>query len=394
MEDGTCILTGEQTLIVRQKMPMMVKGVPNTQSSGAALTSFDKAAYQSHGWDGTKNATIGYDSSVIAHQALDILLRDDNHHYRSGGTVFVFWGLQDCEGLNPKLWSDPAAVTTKEIFTVPTLLSSLPGKQAQKRKFYLASLKGNKGRIALSSWSSRDREEIKTNVKRFIESQQCAPGVKAKPIWALRNCAFRDPVKEHTDKVTTALIHATLFGAALPDNYALLVCDRICAEQDVLKTYDRAQALAFYLASNDSTIMEKLSNLPTPVSPTSEQIAFILGRIAFLMHMAQVRAQNLPREETNVSRSLRTFSTTPALMFPRLYYGCIAHHLVDRDGKNLGYIRNSLDEEFGKFGACFNPASDLPKNFNAKEQSCFFLGWGIRRAEFFQKKDKKDNQEE
>lgn len=417
VEDGTCILTGDQTLIVRQKMPMMVKGVPNTQSSGAALTSFDKPAYQSHGWDGTKNATIGYDSSVIAHQALDVLLRDDNHHYRLGGSVFVFWGNQDGEGLDPEFWSDPASVAAKAIFITPKLPSKLPGGRKFKREFYLAILKGNKGRIALSSWSSRDREEIKTNIKRFVESQQCALGLKARPVWALRNCAFRDPAKEHTDKIATALIYAVLFGAALPDNYSLLICDRICAEQDVLKSYDRVQALAFYLVSNDSTIMEKLSNLPTEERLNSEQVAFILGRIAFLMHMAQVRAQNLSREETNVSRSLRTLSTNPALMFPRLYYGCIAHHLVDRDAKNsvpstkpsqvdnqetktkqkdsnpLGYIKHSLDEEFRKFGANFNPAFDLPKYFDAKAQSCFFLGWGIRRAEFFQKKDKQENQE-
>ena len=393
VSDGTCLLTGEQTLVVRRKMPMMVKGVPGIQSSGAALTSFDKAAYQSHGWDGTNNAPIGYESSVRLHQSLNMLLRNDQHHYRLGSQVFVFWGNLWDEGLNPELWTDPAAAVAKNIFTTPDKPSQLPGQRALSRRFYLATLKGNKGRIALSSWSERTPEEIKTNVKRFVESQQCAPGIRAKPIWVLRNCAFRDHTKEHTDTITTALIQSALFGVTLTDNYALRVCDRICVEQDVFKSSDRLQALAFYLASQNPLIMEQLSNNPQIASLNSEQVAFILGRIAFLMHKAQVDAQKMEREETNVSRALRTLSTTPALMFPRLYYGCISHHLVDREGKNLKYIRNCLDQEFAKFGANFDPSRDLPQILDAKAQSCFFLGWGIRRAEFFQKQEPKEKTE-
>lgn len=399
VENGVCLLTGENTLTVGKKMPMMVKGVPGSMSSGAALTSFDKDAYSSYGWEGSANAPISFEAAIRLHKSLDILLRENRNHYKLGGQVFVFWGDNLAEGLNPELWKDPRGAIAKSIFDVPNRPSDLPGNRAMSRRFYLAALKGNRGRIALSSWNEQTSEAIKTSVLRFVESQEIIPGGRAKPIWVMRDAAFRKPNEEYTDKIDTALIRAVLLGEKLPDVFAIKICDRICAEQDVLKSSgkrsyleeNRVQALAFYLVSNQvpdkPNIMEQLKNLPTEAKLKPEQVAFILGRIAFLMHMAQVRAQNLTKEETNVSRSLRTLSTTPAIMFPRLYYGCIAHHLVDRDGKNLDFIRNSLDKEFGKFGANFNPAIDLPQNFDSKAQSCFFIGWGMRRAEFFTKKD-------
>jgi hypothetical protein len=57
----------------------------------------------------------------------------------------------------------------------------------------------------------------------------------------------------------------------------------------------------------------------------------------------------------------------------------------------LGYIKHCLNQEFAKFGSEFDPSRDLPDTFEVKAQACFFMGWGIRRAEFFQKKEKDNN---
>lgn len=268
------------------------------------------------------------------------------------------------------------------IFTVPDT-KKLPSDRALSRHFYLAALKGNRGRIAVSSWNEQTSEQVKSSVKQFVKCQQLTPDTKAKPVWVLRNSAFLDPGKEYTDKITTALVKAALLGTPLPDEYAIRIMNRICQEQDVMRSLDRAQALAFYLTTNDS-----MPTLPENKRLTPEQVAYILGRIAFLMHRAQVSAQNLKQEDTNVTRSLKALSTTPAQVFPRLYYGCIAHHLEDKDNGGLLFrIKKGLDDEFVKFGGNFDPSIDLPDTFDVKAQACFFLGWGIRRAEFFTKSE-------
>ncbi|MDM9381846.1 type I-C CRISPR-associated protein Cas8c/Csd1 [Chlorogloeopsis sp. ULAP01] len=379
---GICLLTGENTNIVSRKMPMMVKGVPGSSTSGAAITSFDKAAYQSHGWEGNTNAPIGFESAVRFHKALEILMSRDANHKKIGRQAFVFWGDVEGEGIDPQLWEDPSAA--QGIFVTPNQPSKLPSDRTLSRHFYLAALKGNKGRIAVSSWDECTSEQIKSSVKRFVKCQQLTSDTKAKPVWVLRNSAFFDPVKEYTDKITTALVKAALLGMPLPDEYAIRIMNRICQEQDVMRSLVRAQALAFYLTTNVSMpTLPELEKRPTP-----EQVAYILGRIAFLMHRAQVTAQNLQKEDTNVTRSLKALSTTPAQVFPRLYYGCIAHHLEEKEGGALLFcIKKALDEEFAKFGSNFNPSIDLPDTLDVKAQACFFLGWGIRRAEFFTKSE-------
>lgn len=388
VQTGRCLLTGEETLTVAHKMPLMVKGVPGTVSSGAALSSFDKAAYQGFGWEGNTNALIGFEAAIRSHTTLNQLLQNPQHHWRFGEQVFVFWGDQAGEGLNFEAWNDPSAETLKRLFLSPNRPQDRPGDRALSRHFYLAALKGNRGRIALSSWDQQTPAKLKASIQQFIHCQQLRPDLKPKPLWVLRNAAFFDPNKEHTAKIDSALMRSVLLGVPLPQEYAIRLMNRICVEQDTFRSLDRAQALAFYL----TTTMQTLPTEPDGEErPTPEQIAFILGRIAFLMHWAQYVAQKLSREETNVSRSLRTLATTPAQMFPRLYYGCIANHLEDRDGgKQLGYLKHCLNEEFAKFGPNFNPAIDLPNTFSVKAQTCFFLGWGMRRAEFFQPKDKEN----
>ncbi len=411
--EGTCLLSGEKQLTLKRKMAQKIKGVPNTQSAGAALTSFDKDAYTSYGWDGNNNAPIGFNEAIAVHSFLNFLLTDKRFHYKQGNQVFVFWS----EGfsLNSNFWDDPEEfwedAQDKGAKIAEKLFQSIEtGKLPRRDKpFYLAVLKGNKGRIAVSSWNETTADKIKTNIHRFIASQKeikFTPNERAKPLWALKNCAFRDPRKEHTDSVELALIKAVLLGETLPDIYAMRVMDRICLEpihekKDWFNFCDRIKALSFYLSLLNKMTENSLS------SP--EKFAYYLGRIAFLMHRAQIVAQhpdsvskkrekssetdekNFIREDSNVYRSLKALSTTPATVFPRLYYGCIANHLEDRDaqtkvGGMLFKLKTRLDEEFLKLGN-YNPDTDLPKTLNVRQQAQFFIGFAQCRAEFFTKSE-------
>ncbi|MFP4008855.1 MAG: type I-C CRISPR-associated protein Cas8c/Csd1 [Spirulinaceae cyanobacterium] len=383
---GTCLLTGEDRPTIRDKMPAMVKGVPNTQSSGAAIVSFDKAAYQAYGWDGNTNAPIGFVPAVAVHQTLDILLKDDSYHYRLGNQTFIFWGNREAEGIDPQFWDAPSEIA-ENLFKTPQKPSELPDTE-ESESFYLAVLKGNKGRIALSHWDERSTETLKESALQFVECQKLIEDGYALPVWRLRNAAFREPNKEHTDRIDLALVRSALFGEALPENFAIKVIDRICQEQDTMRSLDRAKALAFYCR----TTMKSNSE-----TPRSEVFAYYLGRIAFLMHWAQYTAQNLSREDTNVSRSLRLLSSTPAQVFPRLYEGCITNHLEDRQAQEkyggiLKNLKKRLNEEFTALG--YNPSkTKLPTTFNTREQAQFFLGFGTARAEYFSKTSNAEDSE-
>jgi CRISPR-associated protein Csd1 len=365
--DSVCLLTGEKTPTMGRKMPMMVKGVPGSSTSGAAITSFDKAAYQSHGWDGNINAPIGFTSAVRFHKALDFLLTSHTNRYKLGEQIFVYWGEEEGEGINPEIWEN---ASFESIFASPHSPKKLNLEDIKSSKFYLAILKGNKGRISVSGWSEVTTQKIKDSIGQFVECQQ-VNDLPASPIWMLCNTAFLNPSKEYTDRIATALIKAAFLGESLPDEYAQKIIDRICNEKSFSRP--RFQGLAVYLATN---------NMKHPTGEPKFDTAYTLGRIAFLMHQSQVNAQGMSEDNTNVIRSLKTLSSTPTQVFARLCHGCTHYHLEAEKSK---YIKILLAQEFEDFNI-----SVLPEVLDLKSQALFFQGWWQKRAEFFKPKEKSE----
>ena len=373
--NGVCLLTGEQTPTMGRKMPMMVKSVPGAATTGAAISSFDKAAYQSHGWDGNINAPIGFESAVRFHKALDFLLNSHTNRYKLGEQVFVYWGEEEGEGINPEIWDNPSF---ESIFASPHSPKKFNLEDIKSSKFYLVSLKGNKGRISVSGWSEVTTQKIKDSIGQFVQCQQ-VNNLSPSPMWMLCNSAFLNPSKEHTDRIATALVRAAFLGEALPDEYAYRIIDRICCEKEFRdfpskskqsRYFPRLQGLLLYLVTN---------NMKYPTGEPKFDTAYTLGRIAFLMHQSQVKSQNMTSEDnTNVMRSLKALSSTPTQVFARLCHGCTHYHL---ESDNSKYIKKLLAEEFESFDI-----SILPEVLDLKSQALFFQGWWQKRAEYFTKK--------
>ena len=300
-----------------------------------------------------------------------MLQSNPRHHHKFGNQMFVFWGNQNQEGINPEFWQDVSACRLKGLIQGINTGKSLDTRHYSS-KFYLGILKGNMGRVAINRIDSISPDAIADNVEYFCQLQQWFDHW-TKPIWVFRKAAFFDINKEHTEVVDTALIQFALLGKELPQIYAKKVIDRICAEQDTFESFDRAKALFFYT---------KYPNMNDP----NDLIAYQLGRITFLMHIAQMKARKQTKEDTNVTRSLKTLSTTPSQVFGRLYQGCYAHHLLE---EGTGYIKHLLDEEFKTVSP-----EDLPDNFTLRQQSLFFVGFAKKRAEFFTKKADKNKDQD
>jgi len=368
---GVCLLTGQKMATMGRKMPMMVKGIPGSSTSGAAITSFDKAAYQSHGWEGNINAPIGFETAIRFHKALDFLLASDKNHYKLGEQMFVYWGEEDGEGINPEIWNNPSF---ESIFITPHSPTKFNLEDIKSSKFYLAILKGNKGRISVSNWTEVTTQRIKQSIQQFVECQQ-VNDLRASSIWMLQNCAFINPAKEYTDQIATDLVMAAFLGTALPNEYAQKIINRICSEKSF--SIPRLQGLRLYLSTN---------NMKHPTGNSILDTAYTLGRIAFLMHQSQVDAQDMSEDNTSVMRSLKALSSTPNQVFARLCHGCTHYHLgtPTNDGK-LFRLKKLLTSEFENFDI-----SVLPEVLDLKSQSLFFQGWWQQRAEVFQKSNKNE----
>lgn len=369
---GVCCISGNDEQVVRL-FPGKIKGVPGTQAAGAALSSFDKDSTCSHSWENNQNAPIGFNTALKALQMLNALLATTTHCYKIGELSFVFWGDTDKEGLNPEFWDDPSAAIARSIFTSPNRPSDLPGSQALSQRFYLAILKGNRGRVALVSFSTTTGQQIAESITRFVELQERTT-TKASPVWLLTKAAFFKPEKEHPDPIRRALVQFALFGETLPENYPLRIFRRIWAEEKI--SVPRLNGLSLFVNEMNQN-----------------RIAYRLGRISFLLHQAQMIGQEKKKEDTNVTRALKTLSTAPGTVFGKLYQGAIAHHLENANPEKRGMIvkiKKSLDSEFSQLEV--NPDNpDLPDTFSTKEQSLFFLGWGQARADWFASQEQPTN---
>ncbi|MFM6151458.1 MAG: type I-C CRISPR-associated protein Cas8c/Csd1, partial [Sphaerospermopsis kisseleviana] len=342
---GRCLISGEEhALVLKTVVPIKIKGVPNTQSAGAALVSFDKEVTESYGLVGNANASISLKSGVRTHITLNFLLRSPNNRYKIENQVFLYWGEENGEGINPEVWDNPSLET---IFSAPNKPQNLNIEELEESRFFIACLTGNAGRISLSSWDETTLSQVKSSLRRFVEVQlNCA--TKASPVWLLVKCAFGDGKDNYKSRIAGELTKFALLGSALSDGYAQKIISRICAERQF--SYVKAQGLYLYLASN---------NMNYPTGQLTLDSAFKLGRISFLFHFIHHKSQNLSEDKTVVMKNLKVLSSTPYQVFAKISNHCMNYHL-----ENVGFIKPKLTEEFKDFDI-----TNLPDFLDTKSQA-------------------------
>ena len=93
LSDGIDAVTGLPDKIAR--LHPMIRGVSGAQGSGAALVSFDKPAFSSHGREQGDNAQIGVQTTFRYTTALNHMLSEDRHRLRLADMTVVFWAEAD-----------------------------------------------------------------------------------------------------------------------------------------------------------------------------------------------------------------------------------------------------------------------------------------------------------
>ncbi|MCK6501738.1 MAG: type I-C CRISPR-associated protein Cas8c/Csd1, partial [Nitrospira sp.] len=88
---GLCLVSARENQPLAPTHNPKIKGVPNTQSFGAAIVSFDKPAFGSYGFDQSLNAPTSEDAATAYCVALNTLLGRDDHSLRLGQTSLCFW---------------------------------------------------------------------------------------------------------------------------------------------------------------------------------------------------------------------------------------------------------------------------------------------------------------
>ena len=387
---GTCGITGEYQDIVAGIMPAKIKGVPGANSSGSALFSFDKTAYQAYNRAGGMNAPMGFTPLVTIHLFINFLVRENPYHYKLKDKVILFWGQQGIT-LNEDVWFSGELPNSQDLthslFSFPKTSNTVfveDGTDIQSIRFL--TLRGNAGRVAIEASSTISTEELIKNYLRFQDCQE--KGSKAIAPWQVMKACYRikSTKKEELTNLNARFIYALLFGEPLLNTYVSKVLHLICYGEGL--TLSRLVALRFYLALKQDKNMIKHSE---------EMINYAqaLGKMYWTIGQSQAISQERDHEQTNASSNLWALSQNNRAIANRLH----------RDAISIYFKRSNTSEKklellltcrklFDKY--VIETSANYLEKFDSDLQSYFLVGWHQAREEYkyMTKSEKKDKGEE
>ncbi len=404
-----CLVTGE----VGEATPTHpnVKRVPQAQTSGAALVSFNCNAFESHGLSQGQNAPVSRAAAEGYVTALNWLLegtatRPHRYGVRLGDeAVTVFWTREKntvADYLAAALETSPEDYA--KLAEAP--FRGLASEATDGTPFYAATLSGNAARVVVRDWFETTAGEVKRSLDQYFEDLRIGSGPsRPVPIWLLLR-AVQPPSgrgvspaaagkRAHLDApertpssgrgVSPAaagkLFRSALRGGGSPSELLAAALRRLRLPPDEKEGPDK---LRFRCALVKASLirLSRSGNRSWEVSvsldESKREVPYLLGRLFAVLERLQGAAQG----DINATIRDRWFgaaSTTPALAFPRLLRLSVHHAAKAERG---GW----LEKRKGQIVAAL-PAEPFPRALSLEDQGLFAVGYYHQREAFFAKRE-------
>jgi CRISPR-associated protein Csd1 len=394
---GMCLVTGDTDAPI-SRLHAAVKGVPGTQTSGAALISFNLPSFTSYGKSQNLNAPVGELAAFAYTTALNQLLsRNSRQKVRVGDVTNVFWTEKPSrvEGLLAGLF-DPGLLEAMpdqlqndlRIFLESVNKGNFPREfDVPHNRFYILGLSPNAARISVRFWHVSTVEEISAHIGQHYRNLAIVKNYYGDPdmpsLWQLlRETAAQRDSRNISPVLSGQMMRALLTGTAYPQTILTAILNRIRADQQI--NYHRAAMLKAYLIRNHE--MEATMSLDT----TSTDPGYLLGRLFAVLEKAQEEAIK-GVSATIKDRFFGAASATPGRVFPILLRGA---------QNNIAKLRKCTDTR-GRAIHFDKLISQIVDGINAfqptlrlEEQGMFTIGYYHQRKDLFTKKTTTQSEEE
>jgi CRISPR-associated protein Csd1 len=411
--EARCLVTGK--LAPTALLHTVLKGVPNAQSSGVPLVSFNAAAFESYGWKSNENAPVSRRAAEGYATALRRLL-DRNpdeggirHRVLSKDTVVCWWAPGEDGGFSDALAglldANPDAVA--ELFQ--SVWKGQPPPKLDPQRFYGLTLTGSQGRIVVRAWLETTVASAAQQLADWyadLDIVRLTPPPKDgghPPGFALArlglSLAVRGDRKRLPPHLPATLFSTALGGGPLPIQILQRALLRTRAEigDTSWTARDRRDHLAALIKAYLRRRRHQQPDLPE-IKPTMDETntrpGYLLGRLMAILERLQQHALG-DINASVIDRFFATASAAPQAVFPRLLKGA-RHHAKkvrdDSDKKGYGvHLERMLDSVLVHFPA---DAGGLPAHLALDEQGMFLLGYHHQRHAFFQKRQASDGERE
>lgn len=397
-----CSVCGKSDYPVEDIPHGMIKRVPDGQSSGCALVSYNENAFESYELKGNNNSSICTNCAKTYVEGLNWLLSSGNEvsvtdkkgkskpqfrytNRRNFGsdTAMVFWTRNNQALDEIDLFDAPSA---DEVAIMIESLNS--GKETvayylEPERFYSCTLSGAAARIAVRDWIETSLGELRMSIVQWFkdiaigkyDSDLKKVNTNYASLYSLARSCQRQRMKSDgtyeydkddaaTARVAVALWKAALHKATIPIWILSKALQR--ARYDV--SAERASLIKLILNRNikggGSMIMENDVQGKKP-------IAYICGQIFAKLEHIQYKA--LGDRNAGIREKYFTYAmTTPAAAFGRLF-NLNSKHLTKLKSEQPGSAVN-LDKELQALCGGIDILK-FPQQFLLEEQGQFAIGY-------------------
>lgn len=423
----TCALCGSTQYPVLDCPHGMIKRVPNGQTAGCALISYNENAFESYNQKGNLNSRICTNCAKSYVESMNWLLANGksiisekgenyfeytNRKNLSKDTALVYWTRENhtVEELNlieQKTGFDLLNPFNSETYKkkpraviddVKEMLNSIykgkigAVKNIETEHFYAIILSSSAARIVIRSWIELTMVQMHSNIEKWLNDISIIkyekPSIKRvfNPIQSLANscavhrksdkngyvCDYKDPV---IGIVSNNLWKSALLNSIIPLHVLDKVLRRVKTEQGRI-TDSRAALIKLILNRNNKggyMIKEELD-------VKNESTAYICGRIFSVLESIQRAALGKNINAGIRERFFSSASTSPSLAFGRMMK-MSQNHLSKLKGNKPG-LAIFLDKELQEL---FSHIEVLPAIFSLEEQGQFAIGYYHQKQDDFKK---------
>lgn len=385
-----------------------IKGIWGGQSSGGAIVSFNKDAFESYEKKQGENAPVSEKSAFAYTTALNYLLNREHHQcLQIGDASTVFWALnpQGEEAVEEEMAFGAildSVDENQENRELNALLEQvakgvafdkLPIKLDPDTNFYILGLAPNASRISIRFWwQNRFSELLKMLTAHFNDLQiKPLPWKKTPSIWQLliQTVPLRNGEKRKTENIPAQLagelMRAILTGGLYPRSIYTRILTCIRADGDI-----SGLRVAMLKADLNRRYRKHLlsEEVPMGLDENNTNQAYLLGRLFAVLENIQHAALG----DVNASLTDRYFasaSTVPFSVFPRLLVGA-KNHLSKIRKEKAGWAIN-LEKLLGKI--IYALPAKYAHHLSLEDQGQFTIGYYHQRQDLFNRNSDKGEKE-
>lgn len=389
-----CAISGEKAIIAR--IHNKIKGVYGGNATGNVLVSFKNPSESSYGNEQSYNSNISEAAMKKYSEALNTLLRGNNHKIVLDDVTIVFWAMKADDSYEDRFFaminggSDKMNAEATETMMRNLLNCSKIGDVTRADldsfgeideavDFYMVGLKPNSSRLSVKFIYKKKYADVLWNIANFQEEVQISKNFKIIPFYKIKG-ELLSP-NSTNEKINPAIIsklfEAMIYGTPFPATLLETLVRRVKTDIASVKVNDiRAGLIKGYINRKS-----KKEELKVALDKENRNQAYLCGRLFAVLEWLQQNAATGKLNRTIRDSYFASAASKPGMIFPKLLLLAQNHlnKLSERREvfckKLIGEILDPID---GKF----------PDTLRLEDQGRFIIGYYHQMQDLFEKKEK------